>query len=187
MKVLNHLTKLQADVCLLQETHLSDHKSSTVLNSPQFPHIFLANYNTRQRGVAILLSNKINFTHNSTISDPQGRFIAINISIYNNPLTIINVYGPNKDDPSFFHHLFSHLTNLPSSDLIIGGDFNTVLDPLIDRSTTANTRPWSSTSVIKQYMLDYGLGDSWRLNHPDKRKYSHFSYAHLSSSRIDFF
>lgn len=135
-----------------------------------------------------MINNKVKFNHNNTISDPEGRYIIINISTDSNPLTIVNLYGPNNDDPSFFHSLFSILKNLPSSDLIIGGDFNTILDPTIDKSnTTGNIRTLKSTIVLKQYMEDCGLGDSWRLNHPNDREYTHFSKVHHTNSRIDFF
>ncbi len=36
-------------------------------------------------------------------------------------------------------------------------------------------------------MEDCGLGDSWRLNHPTDREYTHFSKVHCTYSRIDFF
>ena len=79
-----------------------------------------------------MISNKMTFNHHTSISDPQGRYIIIHISIDNTPLTIANLYGPNNDDPSFFHGFFSILNGLPSSELIIGGDFNTILDPTMD-------------------------------------------------------
>lgn len=74
--VQNYLNKVQADVCLLQETHLTDPKS-TALKSPQFPYIYLTNCNSRQRGVAILTNNRNRCTHNKTIEDPEGRFIIV--------------------------------------------------------------------------------------------------------------
>lgn len=101
LKVINHLLKIQADICLLQETHLTDIRN-TILKSTHFPHILTSNYNSRQRGVAIMINNKIKFNHNNTILDPEGRYIVINISIDSNPLTIVNLYGPTNDDPSFF-------------------------------------------------------------------------------------
>ena len=61
LKISNKLKDLQADVVLLQETHLS--KTATdVLTTAQFPHVYSACYNSRQRGVAILLSRRVNFT-----------------------------------------------------------------------------------------------------------------------------
>lgn len=187
LKVLNHINKLQADICLLQETHTSEsdcHK----LRTPQFNQIFSAHFNSRQRGVAILIHKNISFINNNTITDPEGRFIIINITIHNTPTTIACIYGPNKDDSSFFHTFFTSLSNLSDSPIIIGGDFNTVLNPSLDRSNNSNsTRNCQSIETIKQFMSDFGLGDGWRLKHPTDREYSFFSPVHHSYSRIDFF
>lgn len=133
-KLFNQLTSLQADICLLQETHLSE-SDNIKLKSSQFTHSFSAHYNKKQRGVCILISKLISFIHNTTVTDP-GRFVIIN----NNPLTIGNLYGPNTDDPSFFHNFFSSISNFSNSPVIIGGDFNTVLDSSLDRSNTPGNR-----------------------------------------------
>lgn len=50
-----------------------------------------------------------------------------------------------------------------------------------------NLRNWHSTDIIKQYMEDYGLSDSWRMRNPFLREYSYFSTVHQCSSRIDLF
>ena len=187
MKVFTHLNDLQADICLLQETHLSD-SDQNKLKSSQFTHSFSSHYNSKQRGVCILINKRISFIHNATITDPEGRFIIINISINNKPVTICSIYGPNSDDPSFFHTFFSSILNLSNCPVIIGGDFNTVIDPSLDRSNPSiNKRNWQSTETIKQFMSDFGLGDGWRLLHPSAREYTFFSPVHHSYSRIDFF
>ena len=110
----------------------------------------------------------------------------ITASIYNKKITISNIYGPNSDNPSFFNTFFSTLQE--STDIIIGGNFNTVINPTTDRSSTAgNLRSWHSTELLKQYMTDFGLGDSWRLSNPSSREYTYFSPLHQSFSRLDFF
>lgn len=108
IQTFNHLTKLQADISLLQETHLSqsDHDKLTSL---QFNQIFSANYNKKQRGVAILISNKVSFTHNSAIADQEGRFIIINISINSNP-SLLAVFTAQI----LINHPFSKISFPPS-------------------------------------------------------------------------
>ena len=97
------------------------------------------------RGKAIVINRKVHFTENSTIIDPAGRFIIVNLSIQDMKFCIANIYCPNFDDPSFFppfslHSLFT---------VVIGGDFNMVLDSGIDRlSTTGSLRNWQSTNIV---------------------------------------
>lgn len=168
-KVFGHLSKLQADICLLQETHLSasDHNK---IKFAQYNHVFSANYNT----VCILIHKKISFVQNAIISDPEGRYIIINISINNSPITIGNVYGPNSDDPAFFQSFFSAISNMTDC-LVTITDFNTILDPSMDYSENSKSKQiWQSTSTIKQFMGDLGLAHSWRIQHPFNREYSFF-------------
>jgi len=98
LKISNKLKDLQAD---LSKT------AADVLTTAQFPHVYSACYNSRQRGVAILISRRVNFTINNTVIDPEGRFLIVNLSIQNMNLCIANIYGPNVDDPSFFHSFFT--------------------------------------------------------------------------------
>lgn len=99
------------------------------------------------------------------------------------------MYAPNNDDPAFFINIFSHLSELPEkTTTIIAGDFNTVLNPTLDRSTNAaHIKQSQSAKVIQDYMEEIGLGDGWRLKHPNKREYTFFSSVHHSFSRIDLF
>ena len=52
---------------------------------------------------------------------------------------LCNVYVPNKDDPEFVMNLIEQLEGMDVPEKIIGGDFNLVYDPEIDRyGSTAN-------------------------------------------------
>lgn len=137
-KVLTHLIKLQADVISLQETHLSPSEQQKLKYS-QYNQVFSATFNSRQRGVSILIHKTLPLVINSTITDPEGRYIIIHASLYSENYIIANVCGPNNDDFPFFHTFFSSFNNLPDSCLIIRGDFNTVIDHTIDKSHTQNT------------------------------------------------
>ena len=58
LKISNKLKDLQADVVLLQEIHLPK-TAADVLTTAQFPHVYSACYNSRQRGVAIMIVEKL--------------------------------------------------------------------------------------------------------------------------------
>lgn len=79
------------------------------------------------------------------------------------------------------------MAKYPTVQAIWLGDFNTVLNPSLDR-----LQPLNSTSGIdrdtkfSKLISSFHLVDSWRHNFPHKRAYSCFSSAHNSMSRIDF-
>lgn len=120
------------------------------------------------------------------MSDPNGRFILVTGYINSFHVTLLNVYGPNFDDPAFFRKIFSSLPDLSDTHLIVGGDFNCVLDSRLDRSAQSN-HSYTSSMVLNDLMSSMNLVDIWRLGHPTDRDYSFFSQMHKSFSRIDYF
>uniref|UniRef100_A0A3P8RW21 exodeoxyribonuclease III n=1 Tax=Amphiprion percula TaxID=161767 RepID=A0A3P8RW21_AMPPE len=66
VKIMDYVSKLKADILLLQETHLlqSEEKS---LSDSNYSIIFSSCYNSRQRGVSILVHKRVPFTLNSTL------------------------------------------------------------------------------------------------------------------------
>uniref|UniRef100_A0A3B3I0S9 exodeoxyribonuclease III n=1 Tax=Oryzias latipes TaxID=8090 RepID=A0A3B3I0S9_ORYLA len=186
LKVLSHLIDLKADIALLQETHLCN-PSDRLMCCSQFPVMYSSSYNSKQRGVAVLFNKNITVTHNDTVTDPEGRFVIINICIQYKDYCIASIYGPNVDDSSFFHRFFTSLSVHSDSTIIIGGDVNLILDPELDRlNTAAHQRTWRSASILKQYMNDLGLCDAWRSCHPSTKGFTFFSPVHHSHSRLDY-
>jgi len=92
-------------------------------------------FSCKARGVAILIRKTVLFRHVSIVSDPNGWFILVTGCIYSFHVTLLNVYGPNFDDPAFFRKIFNSLPDLSDTRLMVGGDFNCVLDSRLDRST----------------------------------------------------
>jgi exonuclease III len=74
--------------------HLSD-KESHYLRVNGWNTIFQAYGPTKQAGVAILISNKINFQPKVIKWDKEGHFILIKGKIYQEELSILNIYAPN--------------------------------------------------------------------------------------------
>lgn len=76
----------------------------------------------------ILIRKTVPFRHVSTLSDPNGHYILVIGYIYSFHVTLLNVYGPNFDDPAFFTKIINLLSDFTDSYLIVGGDFNCVFD-----------------------------------------------------------
>lgn len=50
------------------------------------------------------------------------------------PMTRANIYGPNSKQVSFLRDTLLKLTSFKSGHLILGGDLNMALDPILDTS-----------------------------------------------------
>ena len=57
--------------------------------------IFHANGNQNKAGIAILISDKIDFKIKTITRDKEGHYIMIKGSIQEGNITIINIYAPN--------------------------------------------------------------------------------------------
>ena len=94
--------------------------------------IFHANGNQKKAGVAILISNKIDFKI-KTITGDKGHYIMIKGSIQEY-ITIVNIYAPNIGEPQYIRQMLTVIKGEIDSNTIIVGDFNTPLSPM-DRSS----------------------------------------------------
>ena len=61
--------------------------------------IFHANGDQKKAGVAILISDKIDFEIKTMKRDKEGHYIIIKGSIQEEDITIINIYAPNIGVP----------------------------------------------------------------------------------------
>ena len=61
--------------------------------------IFHANTDQKKAGVAILISDKIDFKTKAVKRDKEGHYIMIKGSIQEEDITIINIYAPNIGAP----------------------------------------------------------------------------------------
>ena len=61
--------------------------------------IFHANGNQKKAGVAILISDKIDFKIKTVTRDKEGHYIMIKGAIQEEDITIINIYAPNIGAP----------------------------------------------------------------------------------------
>ena len=78
-------------ICCLQETHLET-RDTYRLKVKGWKKIFHANGDQKKAGVAILISDKIDFKIKAVKRDKKGHYIMINGSTQEEDITIINIY-----------------------------------------------------------------------------------------------
>jgi exonuclease III len=88
----------------------------------------------KQAGVAILISDKVDFKRTLIKQDKEGHSILIKGEIDQKEIIIINLHAPNVSTPNFIKHTLKHLKAYINTNTVIVGDFNTPLSS-IDRSS----------------------------------------------------
>ena len=85
-----------------------------------------ANGNQKKAGVAILISDKIDFKIKNVTRDNEGHYIMIKGSIQED-ITIVNIYAPNIGAPQYIRQILTAIKGGIDSNTIIVRDFNTPL------------------------------------------------------------
>ena len=99
-RLIDRLHKQDPTFCCLQETNLRE-KDRHYLEIKGWKTIFQANGLKKQAGVAILIANKIDFQPKVIKKDKEGHLILIKGKIFQEKLSILNIYAANTRAASF--------------------------------------------------------------------------------------
>ena len=91
--------------------------------------IFHTNRDQKKAGVAILISDKIDFEIKTVKRDKEGHYIMIKGSIQEEDIMIINIYAPNIGTPQYVRQMLTSMKGEINGNTIVG-DFNTPLTPM---------------------------------------------------------
>ena len=144
--------------------------------------IFHANGNQKKAGIAILISDKIDFKIKTITRDKEGHYIMIKGSIQEEDITLINIYAPNIGAPQYIRQMLTTMKGEINSNTIIVADFNTPLSPM-DRSSKMKIN--KETQTLNDTIDQINLIDIYRTFHAKVAEYIFFSSAHGTFSRID--
>ena len=114
-------------ICCLQETHLNTGDTYR-LNVKGWKRISYANRDQKKAGVAILISDKIDFKTKAVKRHKEGYYIMIKGSIQEEDITIINIYAPNIGVLQYVRQMLTRMKGEINNNTIIVGDFNTPLN-----------------------------------------------------------
>jgi len=82
--------------------------------------IFHANRDQKKAGVAILISDKIDFKTKAVKRGKEGHYIMIKISIQEEDITIINIKAPNIGAPQNVRQMLTSIKGETNKNIIVG-------------------------------------------------------------------
>ena len=138
-------------------------------------------------GLPFCLTTPLALKSEKIFSDPNGRFIICDIETEQKCVTLATLYAPNVDDPRFFELFFDHLYDFECDEIIIGGDFNLVLNIDMDKKGGLARTHLKSQEMVKDRAAQLDLVDAWRTINPDSRKYTWRRRKPEILCRLDFF
>lgn len=135
----------------------------------------------KPKGVAIGFRKGFSFALEDTLVDPFGRFLFLRGSLGSLPCTFANLYAPNQGQASFLSATLNKLRDFARGCIVLAGDFNILLEPLLDPSQ-------GKSSISHRWQLHKAqLMDTLRIMHSRERDFMFYSRLHRSHLRIDYF
>ena len=119
------------DISFLQETYVTDNKISAWRLDWKGEIIYHPGTNN-SKGMMILFKRNV-FDSTSTFYSSE-RVLGLKAVINGEEYFFINVYGTSEDKarPAFYNQLYNVINLCSSKNIIIGGDFNIVMDNKLD-------------------------------------------------------
>ena len=184
--VFHYLRDKSYSIYLLQDTHF-DPKLENCIRAEWGYKCYFASYNSNSRGVAILFNNNLEFSVNKVYKDIAGNYIFATVRIMDKEFVIVSLYGPNRDNPEFYAELQERISEVGFENLIIGEDWNLVLDFTLDYYNCKHFNNAKAQEQVENLMINLDLLDIWREIHPEMRRYTWRRNTPLQQSRLDFF
>ena len=184
--IFDYLRKKNFNIYCLQDTHFTEAQETQIQDMWGY-NCYFSSYTSNAQGVCILFNNNFEFIIHRKKSDINGNYLALDISIEHQRLTLINLYGPNTDTPIFFETISEIIEDFDNSSYILCGDFNLVINPDLDYYNYVNINNEKARSKLLEIIEHKNLVDPFREIFPNKKRYTWRKRSPLKQSRLDFF
>ena len=155
-RLAERIQKQDLYICCLQETHFRP-RDTYRLKVRGWKKIFHANGNQKKAGVAILISDKIDFKMKTITRDNEGHYRMIKGLIQEEGITTVNIYAPNIGATQCIRQILTAIKGEIESNTIIVGDFN---NPLTSMDRSSRQKINKETETLKDTLPD---GHNWYL------------------------
>ena len=178
-------------IVFMQETHSSD-KAGKQWEQLWRGSIKFSHGTTSSKGVLIAFSENLEFNITKEFTDQNGRYIVRQVDIQENPYVLIHYYVPNLETQqvSALDELTKVLSNLElkeNTNLILGGDFNLILNVKLDADGRNPTLKSNSMKSLNILTMENDLVDIWRIRNPESNRYTWRKKTPMTQRRLDYF
>ncbi len=170
---------------LLQETHVATVTDEQTWTQEWGGSCVWSRGSHRSCGVGILLNPNSEATFKSHLRDNEGRVVSAKLQHRDQEMNIINIYAPTvpRERKEFMGKIWNYKTG--DTNLILGGDFNCVEDPQMDKLGGNPTAGTIGTEELRDFIDQNKLTDIWRKQHPQDRIYTWSTKDFKVRSRLD--
>ena len=150
-------------------------------------YMYMSTLLSNRRGILTLINNTFEYDIGQVKKDPNGNFLITKLTICGKKVTLVNIYGPNKDSHQFYTNIQQHVFEIGNENVIFCGDWNFILNPILDSENYRNINNPRARDAIIKIIEENGYIDVWRVQNENKKK---FTWRRLNpdkkQSKLDF-
>ena len=163
-KVYAYMCRRGVQIALLQETHLAQGEAIK-LQRRWRGKIYATETSAFARGALIWIRTGTPLEVAETRIDKNGRWVLLRGRLDGQEITLGSIYAPNQGQLTFLQELSLVLREVGTDKMVIGGDFNSVLDIMMDRSTPPllGAPAHKIAKGLLEWSKHWGLEDVWRV------------------------
>ena len=169
--VLHYLRNKTVSIICLQDVHF-DKNMESIVKAEWGGEAYFSSFSSNARGVVILLSNNLDYKIHASLTDKEGNWVALDISINNVRVTLVTIYGPNEDKPTFYDGIKRVVENLDNPHCILCGDWNLVQDQTLDTFNYFHVNNPKARKTVLEIKNHFNLIDPWRHQNQHVRRYT---------------
>ena len=187
-KVFTWLNEFKLKIIFLQETNCTKAFESSFNSYWNGKIIHNHTDSSHSRGVCIMFHESLNVDIIDTHCSDDGRLLLLNVKMFDQIFCLVNVYAHNIESnrKQLFEKLKKWILQFSktSSNIIVGGDFNTCLRD-IDREPKTHLKD-SSRSKLNNIITNLKLIDTWASKHTNKNGFTYLDKRCNTKSRLDY-
>ena len=173
--IFHWLNSKQCNICFLQEAYCCQ-KDIAMWEKEYNGTFYYSTGTNHSKGVLIGISNRLDDISEvkKIYSDEDGRILGVSIIVDEVKYNLWNVYAPNdeSDRKAFFEQVNNIIeTYSIQGHTLLGGDFNTVLNPSLDKIGGNVPNPMCA-DVLTTMLNEYDLTDIWRMRHGEEKRFT---------------
>ena len=184
--VFHFLKSKNYNIYCLQDTHFTSEIESSIRSMWGFD-CFFSSFSSNSRGVSILFNNNFEYEVLKEKRDLNGNYLALDVVIDKQKLTLLSLYGPNMDNPDFYDQIMNIIEDFGNERYLLCGDFNLVLCPHIDCYNYLHVNNPNARDKLIEIVDQCSLVDPFRELFPDLQRYTWRKKTPFKQARLDFF
>ncbi|CAC5382883.1 E3.1.11.2 [Mytilus coruscus] len=184
--VFNWAKSKSSSIVCFQETH-STRDIETLWGDEWGHQCYFGHGDSRNAGVCVMFRGGYDYEIHESLIDQHGRYIILNLTLYDQRLTLVCLYGYNTDKPEFFCDILQKTMRFSNTSFIFLGDWNVVQDKNDDTYNVIHDRNPNSRKKIDEIKETLLLLDPWRTCYPSDRKFTWRQTSPIKQSRLDYY